>query len=202
MNARLKKSLAVAGVASGISLAVIAGTGAVSAATSTDDKSTNPESSLIDKLVSKFGLNKSDVQAVFDEEHTAREAEHQQRVEERLTQAVTDGKITEDQKTKILAKMKEIKADMEANRDSMKDKTQAERKADMEAKRAELEKWASDNNIPTEYLRMGMMGGHGGPGGPGGDRGGPGQDDGQSDDQSSDTDDSSNSGSSSSSSTN
>ncbi len=47
----------------------------------------------------------------------------------------------------------------------MKDKTPEERRAAMEVKRTELEKWAKDNGIPIEYLRPG--GGHHGPGGPG-----------------------------------
>lgn len=176
MKASVKKSLAVAGVASGIVLAGIAGTGMVSAATDAGSAngSGNGVSNLVDKIASKFNLNKADVQAVFDEERAAREAEHQQRMGDRLTQAVKDGKITEDQKAKILAKLKEIKADMDANRDTMKDETAAERKAAMEAKRAELEKWASDNNISLEYLRMGMgHHGHGGHGGPGMGMGGP-----------------------------
>lgn len=174
MKSRVKKSLAVAGVASGIALAGITGSGMVSAASDTSSTGSAANgsggiSSLVDKLASKFNLNKSEVQAVFDEDRSAREAERQQQVEERLTQAVTDGKITEEQKTKILAKLKEIKADMEANRDTMKDKTAEERKAEMDTKRTELETWANDNGIPVEYLRLGMggPGGHGGPGGPG-----------------------------------
>jgi len=52
-------------------------------------------SSLIDKLVSKFNLKKSDVQAVFDE---AREAHDKDMKTERLTalkKALSNGKITQ-----------------------------------------------------------------------------------------------------------
>lgn len=69
------------------------------------------------------------------------------RYEERLNQAVKDGKLTEEQKTKILAKhkelMKEIEADREANkgkREDFQNKTEAERKALMEQRKAEMDK--------------------------------------------------------------
>jgi hypothetical protein len=159
MNSKLKKSLAVAGIASGVGLAVVAGTGMVSAASSPNASSTNGQSSLIDKIASKFNLNKNDVKAVFDQDRADHQAERQTKVEDRLNQAVTDKKITSDQKDKILAKLKEIKADMQAQKDNegdaMKDKTPAERKAAMDAQRADLEKWASDNGIPMQYLQMG-----------------------------------------------
>lgn len=81
---------------------------------------------------------------------------------DRLAQAVKDGKLTQDQADKITAKLKELKTQREAERDSMKDKTDEERKTAMEAKKTELEKWAKDNNIPLEYLRsLGGPGGHG-----------------------------------------
>jgi hypothetical protein len=172
MKAKLKKPLLVAGVASSLAVAGIGGSSIVSAATTSTSSSSDPTSSLVSKLASKFNLNKSDVQAVFDEDRTARDAERQQKVEAELSQAVTDGKLTADQKTKILAKIKEVKATMEANRDSMKDKTEAELKSAMDSERTSLESWAKENNIPTEYLRLlGPGGGHGGPGGPGSPRG-------------------------------
>ena len=43
----------------------------------------------------------------------------------------------------------------------MQNKTEAERKTAMEAKRAELDKWASDNGIDKQYLRFLMGGGRG-----------------------------------------
>ncbi len=150
---KINKTALVVGAITTLGVASVVGLGTASA-------DTNQQSSLVDKLVSKFNLNKADVQKVFDEQHAQMEADHKAKVEERLTTAVKDGKITEDQKTKILAKMSELEADRQANHDAMKDKTEAERKAAMEAKRAELKKWASDNNIPEQYLHLA------GPGGP------------------------------------
>jgi hypothetical protein len=45
---------------------------------------------------------------------------------------------------------------------SLKDKTHDERHEAMKAKRAELQTWATDNNIPAQYLRFAF--GHGGKG--------------------------------------
>lgn len=168
MKLDFKKSLLAFGVVSSVALASLAGAGVVSAATTTSSSSDGP-SALIDKIAAKFHLNKTDVKAVFDEDRASHEADRQKANEATLTQAVKDGKITEAQKALILSKQAELKANRDADHDSMADKTRAERKANMDAKRAAIEKWATDNNIPIEYLHPG--GGHGDPGGPHG-RGG------------------------------
>ncbi len=157
----VKKPLLIAGTAVTIGLASVAGIGVASAASSSGDSSGN---NLVDKIASTFNLDKSKVQAVFDANHQEHEAKRQANIEAKLTQAVKDGKLTETQKSAIVAKLTEIRADMDANRDAMKDKTPAERKAAREQKRTDLETWAKQNNIPTEYLRF-VMGGHHGPGG-------------------------------------
>ncbi len=128
--------------------------------------------SIVDRLASKFNLNKDDVQKVFDEDRSAHEAERTAEVKTRLDQLVKDGKITQAQEDKLIAKGKELQSLREANRDSMKDKTDAERKAAMETGRTAFEKWLSDNGIAKEYGRL-IMGGHGGPGGRGGPDGPP-----------------------------
>lgn len=156
---KFKKSLLVAGAVTSIGLAGATSIGVASAATN----NTNGQSSLVDKLAAKFNLKKSDVQAVFDADRTQHEADRQKQIEQELTQAVTDGKITSAQKDLILAKQKEIKSAMEADRGSMKDKTATERKTLMDQRRTDLENWAKTNNIPTNLLHFKMSGGHGGP---------------------------------------
>lgn len=140
---KLKKSLLAVGAASAIGLASAAGV--VSAAANTSART-----DLVDKIAQRFSLNRDDVQKVFDENRATHEAEMQQNMQDRLTQAVKDGKITEDQKAKILAKADEMKTFM----DTLKDKTAEERKTAMENKRNELEQWAKDNNIPIQYVRF------------------------------------------------
>lgn len=129
---KVRKSVLVAGAVSAVGLAGLLGGGIVtahSAASAGND-------SLIEKIASKFNLNKDEVQKVFDEEKSARDAERQAAFTERLQKLVDDGKITSDQKSKIEEKHKELKANMEAERN-------------------ELEKWATDNNIDEKYLMFG-----------------------------------------------
>ncbi len=149
-----KSQLIGAGIAS-LSLAAMLGVGLVSAA------NTTTSTSLVDKLVAKFNLKKADVQAVFDQDRTEHQAARMSDEKTRLDQLVTDGKITADQETKIIAKQAEIKTFM----DSLRDKTQAERQAAMKTQREADQKWATDNKIPMQYLHMG--GGRGGFGGHG-----------------------------------
>jgi hypothetical protein len=69
----------------------------------------DPMSSLVQRLADRFGLNKDDVQQVFNEEHEARHKEMQELFSQRLEQAVTDEKITETQKQAIISKHDEMK---------------------------------------------------------------------------------------------
>jgi 23S rRNA pseudoU1915 N3-methylase RlmH len=127
---KINKQLVVAGALAAVSLAGITGLGVASA-------ETNGSSSLIDKLATKFNLKKEDVQAVFDEEKSARQAERQEEFSERLQDKVDSGDITAEQKSLIENKIKELQTVREAER-------------------TELEKWATDNKIDVKYL----MGGH------------------------------------------
>lgn len=161
-----KKAIAVAAVVSMVGLASVAGLASAQAS----------NNSLVDKIAQKFNLDKSEVQKVFDEDRSAREAGREQRYEERLTRAVKDGKLTEDQKTKILAKHKEFEAqrnklhdEMMAEKETVDSKTEAERenlreehRAEMEKLRSDIEAWEKANSIPSGYLLGGGMGhGHG-----------------------------------------
>lgn len=164
-----KKPILIAGVLASVGAAGLGSHALVSAATTSTTSSGN--TSLVDKIAQRFNLKSADVQAVFDEDRATHEADRQARVEKDLTQAVTDGKITSEQKDKIIAKQKELQTQRETDRTSMDSKTRAERKAAMDAKKTELDQWAKDNGIPTEFLRyvMGDHGGHGhGMGGPDG----------------------------------
>ena len=160
-----KKPALLIGTLTTLGAVTVMGLNTVSATTDTSG-----QSGIVDKLAQKFNLDKNEVQKVFEEDRAAHKAEHQARMEEKLTQAVKDGKLTEDQKTKLLAKLQEIKDDR-PDPSKFKDKTEAERKAhveQMEQKHEELKKWAADNNIPEEYLPFVMHKvhgrGHGGPG--------------------------------------
>ncbi len=138
------------------------GAAAPLAAHAVQAESADSGSSLVDKIASKFNLNKDEVQKVFDENRAAHEAEHEQDFKDKLATLVKEGKITQAQSDKIQAKHDEMKADRDKNMESFKNMTEDERKAAMDAKRDELKQWAQDNGIDESYL-MPMRGG--GPGG-------------------------------------
>lgn len=123
--------------------------------------SSNSMSSLVTRIAEKFGLNKDEVQAVFDADRQERQEKRQEEFQARLDQDVADGKITEAQKELIIAKRNQLEENRRSG-DSLEGLSKEERKSVMEAERKELESWASENNIDPKYL----MGGGRGPGGP------------------------------------
>jgi hypothetical protein len=132
---------------------------------------TNPMSSLVTAIATKFNLNAADVQVVFNEtmqaEHTERAAQMQQLQTTRLATAVREGKLTQAQADLITSKTAELRAQMEANRTANQSLTLEQRRAKMNEQRTALEAWANANNIPSEYLHFlggKGMGGHGGMG--------------------------------------
>lgn len=141
----------------------------------------NPMSKLVNAIAQKFNLNVSDVQAVFDEQKaqmdterktqkTEMEAKQQEEFKNRINQAVTDGKLTQEQADKIIVKKAEIDGQKTTTPNtSTTPKTKEEMDAKMKAQTDSLKQWASDNNIPEEYIRflgrgMGVGRGHGGQG--------------------------------------
>lgn len=158
----IKKTLLAASAAATLGVAGIGGLGIASAATNND--MTNRQANLVSKIAQKFNLNQADVQAVFDQDRASHEADMQARIEQKLTQAVKEGKITQVQKDAIVAKMAEMKSTMESEMSSMRGKTPAERRQVMKQHEQDLKTWAKDNNIPIKYLMF--MGGHHGRGGP------------------------------------
>lgn len=92
--------------------------------------------SIVDKVATKFNLNKDDVQAVFNEERDARQAERAAEVSSDLQKSVDAGKLTAEQKTQIENKMKE---------------NQSARETEMTS----LQEWATTNNIDMRYVMGG-----------------------------------------------
>jgi hypothetical protein len=131
----------------------VAGIGAAYAAEGV--QGTNPMSDLVSAIASKFNLNVSDVQAVFDAQKTKMQAHRQQSFTDRINQAVTAGKLTQAQATAILSK----KAELDALQTSLWGKTAQERAMAMQNFQASLKQWATDNNIPAGYMFFGVIGG-------------------------------------------
>lgn len=161
----MKRKLLTAAAVATIGVAGLS-TGAAFATTDSDPSTNDPTSGLVSAIATKFNLRTTDVQAVFDEQRTAMETEREQEVEDKVAALVEDGKLTQAQADAINAKRAELKEAREADRDSMKDMTAAERKTAMEAKKTELDTWLKENDIDETYAYL-LMGGGRGPGGPG-----------------------------------
>ena len=116
---------------------------------------TNFHSDLVRKIAEKFKLQESEVTAVFDEFHQEKMVEHQKVMEEKLEQAVKDGKITEEQKQAILKKQEEMKAN-HLNREELKNLTPEQRQEKMQAHKQEMEAWAAENGLTLETFHKVM----------------------------------------------
>ena len=109
------------------------------------------KSSIVQEIADAFHLDKSKVQAVFNKHKAEMHADRESHYEERLTRAVTDGKLTDSQKTLILAEHKKLVAELEALRDSQP----SDPKAEFEKIRQEGLDWAKVNNIDAKWLMLG-----------------------------------------------
>jgi flagellum-specific peptidoglycan hydrolase FlgJ len=106
------------------------------------------QESLVQKIADTFGLDKSKVQAVFDQNKAQNQQNREAKYEQRLTQAVTAGQLTGTQKDAILTEHKKLESEMT---DAMS-KTGTDRRTAMEQIRTEAQTWAKDNNIDTKWL--------------------------------------------------
>ncbi len=146
----LKKTLMIAGAVTSIGIAgATAGMHMVSAESNGGD-------TLVDKIAQKFSLNKNDVQAVFDQQKGEMKAEHKAKMEARLSQAVSEGKLTEDQKAKIIAKFEELDANRPSLQEIKTENPDQIRQGKLE-RHDDLEQWAKDNGIPEEYIHFGPV---------------------------------------------
>lgn len=93
---------------------------------------------IVTRLAERFSLKQEDVDEVFEQIRSEHQAEMQKRFEERLTQAVTDGKITEAQKQALLERHQEMLAEREARRLQQ---------------REEFEAWAQEQGLSLDTLR-------------------------------------------------
>lgn len=146
----MNKKLATGGLAAVGLTTVLIASGVAFAATSTTTRT-----SVAQAIAAKFSLNKDDVQKVIDQTHAADRTA-------RLDEQVAAGKLTADQKTKILAEEAAIQPKLDAAR-ALTDTTA--RKKAMDDIRTEVQAWEQTNNIPAGAMGpgghgMGMGRGH------------------------------------------
>lgn len=115
-----------------------------------------PFSGLVDAIAKKFNLNETEVQAFFDEYHTQHKQDMlvkmKEKQAERMSQLVTEGKLTEAQKQAFIAKMEELHSQMEENKESMKDLTPEQRRTEMQKQHEELKAWAQSQGIDLDAI--------------------------------------------------
>jgi hypothetical protein len=141
---------------------VIGLTGAAGVAMAATDTSSTTYPPIVQKIADKFHLKPADVQQVFKDDRAAHEKEMQTKLNDKLEQAVKDGKLTEDQKTKLIAELDKLHTERQADRQA----DRAERRADRQDFKTTLDQWAKDNGItnlsdilPTPAGHPGNFGG-------------------------------------------
>jgi|GEM_PF-1453485 len=108
---------------------------------------------LVQRIAEKLNMDTADVKAVFEEVHKEKQSSHTSKLELRLSEAVTKGVITEDQKGQLLLKFGELTAAHGENREAWMNLSPEERQSKLTVQREELEKWASDHGINPETLK-------------------------------------------------
>lgn len=107
------------------------------------------------RIANRFGVEKEDVEAVFDEAKADHFAKMQAKLEERLQKLVDEGKLTEEQKNEWL----EMHEEHIANMDSYSELSPKER-AEMKKEHHEgMKIWMDENGVnPSEIMPfMGKM---------------------------------------------
>jgi len=115
----------------------------------------NWHQSLIQKLATTFGKTEVEVQTVFDQSRAEQQATREAEYIARVDAAVKSGEISLAQKQLLLNKHAEmIKTRPEPGFESGQDRNQ--RRTEMDQRRAELEAWAKQNNLPLDLLSEGF----------------------------------------------
>lgn len=156
MHTHMKPVNLLTSLAVTAALITTAGVGISYAAESTTENA-NPMGSLVTAIATKFNLEETEVQAVFNEQRNQMQGQREQVFVDRIAQAVTDGDLTQEQADQLQDKRTAI----ESLREGLTDATDEDRRAAMKDAMDDLRQWAIDNNIPREYV---PMGGHGKPG--------------------------------------
>ncbi len=162
--------------------ALVLGVATVVGVSSFSNVSANEESQyspIVQRIAEKFSLNQDDVEQVFEDGREEHRAEMKKNREERLSELVSEGKLTEDQKNALIAKQEENRVKSEERRNEFQNLSREERQAKMkesrETNKAEMEKFAEEQGIDLKELHSEMGEGFGERKGRGNGSGGHGQ---------------------------
>ncbi len=114
------------------------------------------DQTIVDRIATRFNLNRDEVQAVFNEEHLAHEQEMQDRISQELDQLVEDGTLTSVQRTVAETALNDMKAKLEESRpDNFHDMTDEERDAmrqAMDEAQDAFKQTLTDNGIDSSVI--------------------------------------------------
>lgn len=114
----------------------------------TSSRDGNRSQNMAQELAGKLGKSEDEVKNAFSSLREEHRAEAKNNFEARLSEAVAEGKITEDQKQLILAKHEELRAQFSAEKEQR------------ESHRQEMQDWAKANGIDMEsMMEFGLAGG-------------------------------------------
>ena len=123
----------------------IAGTNGVGA----NDNTTFPPA--IQALIDRFDLNEDEVSEVLEETRAQKHEEKRALMGEKLDGLVSEGKLTEEQKSKLLTKLDEMKANNEEWRNIDKEEVMEI----MRQRKEEMKSWAKSEGINLEEIFLG-----------------------------------------------
>ena len=141
-----KQMIAMTALVAGLGLAGAYGVQTARAATDTNDFPP-----MIQKMVEKFNLNTDEVSKLVTEDREVRQTERKADFETKLTEAVTAGKITEAQKTAIIAKHDELQTKREALR-SQGQENRENMRTQMEAIHDEMQDFLKTEGIDESVI--------------------------------------------------
>lgn len=157
------KQLMIAGASLAVVVSTIAGVGLAKAATASTTTKADHQAALITKLATGTGKSESDIKAIFDADHAARQVEHEATEAADLAQAVTDKKLTQAQADHLTAIDKEIDTLRNGKRPAELDQTT---KDAIKTKRGALKTWATEQKLDLSTFMHGSgdgrRGHHGG----------------------------------------
>ncbi len=152
----MKKTKQALLIGAGVVTIGAAGMGVTASTYALSGSDKGPDSTLIDTLVSKFNLNKSDVEKVFEQAHDARHEEMKADRETALKSALDDKKISQSQYNHI----KDVWSQMDKLHEGKR--SDANRKK-MHNLMEKLRKWMDAQKIDKSIMGMPPRGGHDGP---------------------------------------
>ena len=116
-----------------------------------NDKDTKYDAALADALTQKFNLNKTEVESVIKQVRTDQTGEMKDQKYDKLSMALSEGKLTQAQYDRINALYKEVDT-LTSSLDAATDEQKDTIKDQIKAKYGELKQYVKDQNLSWQNL--------------------------------------------------